>query len=151
MRLWGNLLNNRFPISMEEVAAGEGALQTWTEFPPWTIKKSSTSLPSFIRAWARTPAWVGMRSACIWESACAMYKGCLTEGAIISWMPSSACFAASFQKPVGHDFQKISQVEVGLLVAFPLEAKDCIRSCMHTPINHASEGPQEGKSGFGTG
>jgi hypothetical protein len=38
------------PISREAVAAGEGALQTWTADGPLTIRKSSTRPPSGRRA-----------------------------------------------------------------------------------------------------
>src|SRR3712207_8376103 len=48
---------------MEAVAAGEGALRTWTEFLPSAIRKSSTSAPSFLTAWALTPAEMGTTSS----------------------------------------------------------------------------------------
>src|ERR687894_655615 len=51
------------PIGMEAVAAGDGALRTWTEFLPEAIRKSSTSAPSFLIAWALTPAAMGTTSS----------------------------------------------------------------------------------------
>src|SRR5918997_2415370 len=50
------------PIGIEAVAAGEGALRTWTEFSPSEIRKSSTIAPSSLSAWALTPAEMGTTS-----------------------------------------------------------------------------------------
>ena len=43
-------------IASEAVAAGDGALSTWTARPVRASLKSSTSVPSRPTAWARTPA-----------------------------------------------------------------------------------------------
>src|ERR1700736_2263893 len=51
------------PISSDAVAAGDGALKTWMELGPFTIRKSSTNLPSEARAWARTPEGAGTKSS----------------------------------------------------------------------------------------
>ena len=44
------------PIGIAEVAAGDGALQTWSMRAVSRNKKSCTRVPSFITAWARMPA-----------------------------------------------------------------------------------------------
>ena len=44
------------PIAGEDVAAGEGALQTFIIFLSSKIKKSSERFPLLSQAWARTPA-----------------------------------------------------------------------------------------------
>jgi hypothetical protein len=43
------------PIASAAVAAGDGALSTWTARSPRTTWKSSTRLPRRSSAWARTP------------------------------------------------------------------------------------------------
>src|SRR5437667_119907 len=53
------------PIASEAVAAGEGALRTWIASGPATMRKSSTSEPSGLTAWARTPAPPRTRSAVV--------------------------------------------------------------------------------------
>ena len=44
------------PMASDAVAAGDGALTTWTAPSVTLILKSSTSEPSGLTAWARTPA-----------------------------------------------------------------------------------------------
>ena len=50
------------PIGIDDVAAGEGALQTCNDLGPSTKRKSSTNAPSGISACARTPADDGSMS-----------------------------------------------------------------------------------------
>ncbi len=52
-----------FPISIDAVAAGDGALHTCTVRFPMMIWKSSTSVPSELIACARTPAGARTKSS----------------------------------------------------------------------------------------
>ena len=45
----------------DEVAAGEGALPTWMTREDSWIRKSSTSLPSGVTAWARIDSGTAAR------------------------------------------------------------------------------------------
>src|SRR5690606_21777036 len=53
----------KLPMLSDEVAAGEGALETWIARCDSTIKKSSTIVPSTRTAWARIPQGAGSRSS----------------------------------------------------------------------------------------
>jgi hypothetical protein len=52
----------RPPIGIALVAAGDGALQTWSMRADSRKRKSCTSVPSRVTAWARIPAVYGNRS-----------------------------------------------------------------------------------------
>jgi len=64
------------PISTEEVAAGEGALQTWIALLLSTIKKVVHKL-AIVHCFARTPAWVGTKSEA-WTRELA-FAGCVQK------------------------------------------------------------------------
>jgi hypothetical protein len=50
-------------IASDEVAAGDGALRTFTTRPTWVMQKSWSSSPSVPTHWARTPAAARTMSA----------------------------------------------------------------------------------------
>src|SRR5687768_9008276 len=50
------------PIGIADVAAGDGALHTWSIRSDSRKRKSCTNVPSRVTAWARMPAVYGKRS-----------------------------------------------------------------------------------------
>src|SRR5580693_122150 len=52
-------------MGMDDVAAGEGALHTWSIRSVWANRKSWTIVPSDITACARMPAFAGSRSSIV--------------------------------------------------------------------------------------
>src|SRR5690606_1097530 len=90
------------PIESEAVAAGEGALQTFTTNSFSKIKKSSIRLPCSSQAWARTPAPPGSKSSprisgtSFWSDST---KAFFEKERYISSQPSRQYLRATFLKP----------------------------------------------------
>src|SRR5688572_11635366 len=91
-------------MEREEVAAGDGALQTLITRLSSKIRKSSKRAPSRLHACARTPAPPGARSSSrisgsnFWS---ALVKAALESERYISPIPVRQYFETIFRKP-GH-------------------------------------------------
>ena len=87
-------------MASDAVAAGDGALTTWTQRPERTISKSSRRVPSGLIAWARTPAPAGTRSSAFTSGTRRCRAATIFEGRsdrTISSAPVRQCLAANLQ------------------------------------------------------
>src|SRR5258706_9547939 len=144
------------PIDRDDVAAGEGALQTLIAFFSSKIKKSSTSPPWRSHAWARTPAPPASRScSCISGiSTCrALVKAGFENDLYISPHPVLQYFAATFLNP-GHNRDSVSSENRISVFLYPSrrKARTALGPASTPPLAMRVKcTPRKGKLGSGTG
>ncbi len=76
-------------------------------------------------------------------------KAALLQERMISWMPSSACLLANFQKPGSSSLRQSPAGQSRFFIAFAFEAQDGVGTSMDAAVDHAGKvHPKKGNSGL---